>query len=319
MLRTGQLPKFEERTLQDPRGGREPAALPDPHRGGAAHRAPRRRDPRRGDPAAPLHRLHALLSPRGGHLRQGHEGHDPPAPVRQGGAGQAHHARPVLRRAGVHGGRGGRSAQAPRAPLPRGGCIARGTRASRRPRATTSRSGCRGRGSIARSRPARTARPSRRAGSTSSSGPRAAARRVLPHAQWLRARGGAHPDRGPRELPGGRRQRHVPPASARTWAGSSASRPDSQSHAEGWPSPVEGAGLENRNPARDRGFESLPLRHSPRAQADRAISSRVAGPAPVPAPFGLTTTSRRAWNGRSVLRCPTLMTVAPGSRSRSSA
>jgi seryl-tRNA synthetase len=30
---------------------------------------------------------------------------------------------------------------------------------------------------------------------------------------------------------------------------------------EGWPSPVEGAGLENRNPARDRGFESLPLRH----------------------------------------------------------
>ncbi len=30
--------------------------------------------------------------------------------------------------------------------------------------------------------------------------------------------------------------------------------------AEGWPSPVEGAGLENRNPARDRGFESLPLR-----------------------------------------------------------
>lgn len=31
--------------------------------------------------------------------------------------------------------------------------------------------------------------------------------------------------------------------------------------AEGWPSPVDGTGLENRRPERVRGFESRPLRH----------------------------------------------------------
>ena len=56
MLRTGQLPKFEEQLFKTHGGRREPRALPDPDRGGAADRAPRRRDAARGHAAAPLHR-----------------------------------------------------------------------------------------------------------------------------------------------------------------------------------------------------------------------------------------------------------------------
>ena len=45
--------------------------------------------------AAALYRLDALLSLGGRRRRQGHQGHDPAAPVQQGRAGQHHHARAV--------------------------------------------------------------------------------------------------------------------------------------------------------------------------------------------------------------------------------
>ena len=86
-----------------------------------------------------------------------------------------------------------------------------------------------------------------------------------------------------------------------------------QSRAEGWPSPVEGAGLENRNPARDRGFESLPLRHFPASAAARGLldggraRSRAAS-----RPGSAHGTAAACSGGR---RSPA---VTPGSRSRSS-
>ena len=48
MLRTGQLPKFEDGLFKTHEPDENRAALPDPHRGGAAHRAARRRDAARG-------------------------------------------------------------------------------------------------------------------------------------------------------------------------------------------------------------------------------------------------------------------------------
>ena len=51
------------------------------------------------EPCPSILRLHPLLPPRGGLLRQGRPGPDPPAPVRQGGAREVRHARGVLRRA----------------------------------------------------------------------------------------------------------------------------------------------------------------------------------------------------------------------------
>ena len=97
----------EVRGADVPDGGarRGPHPLPDPDRGGRADRAARGRDPARGRAAEAVLRVHALLSPRGGHLRPGHQGHDPPAPVRQGRDGEGRRTGPVLRRARVHGAR----------------------------------------------------------------------------------------------------------------------------------------------------------------------------------------------------------------------
>ena len=107
LIGTGQLPKFEEDLFQR-RGDR---LLPGPDGRGAGHQPAPRRDPGEKLPAAPLLRLHPLLPRRGGLLRQGRAGADPPAPVQQGGAGQ------VLPAGGLsyaelevaHPGRGGRS------------------------------------------------------------------------------------------------------------------------------------------------------------------------------------------------------------------
>ena len=49
--------------------------------------------------ADPLHRLHAVLPQRGRLVRRGRARPDPPAPVRQGRAGEVHDARAVVRRA----------------------------------------------------------------------------------------------------------------------------------------------------------------------------------------------------------------------------
>ena len=59
-------------------------AVPGRHLGGAAGLAARRRDLRAGRAAAPLRRVLHLLPARGGRRRQGHAGHLPGAPVRQG-------------------------------------------------------------------------------------------------------------------------------------------------------------------------------------------------------------------------------------------
>ncbi len=89
MTGTGQLPKMEE----DMYHCRARRPVPDPHRRGAGHQPPPRRDPR-GRPAADLlHRLHPLLPPRGRQLRQGHPRADPRPPVRQGGDGQVRRGR----------------------------------------------------------------------------------------------------------------------------------------------------------------------------------------------------------------------------------
>ena len=109
--------------------------------------------------------------------------------------------------------------------------------------------------------------------------------RALPHAERLGARGRAHAGRGARELPGGRRVRHgagrAPPLHGRPRAHRAGRERDASQIAEGWPSPVEGAGLENRNPARDRGFESLPLRHLFGARVTRRARLPRHGPGPL--------------------------------------
>ena len=71
------------------------------------------------------HRPDALLPARGGCRRQGHQGHDPPAPVQQGRAGEHHHAGAVRGRARAHGRlrRGGAAAAG--AALPRDGAVRR--------------------------------------------------------------------------------------------------------------------------------------------------------------------------------------------------
>ena len=79
-----------------------------PDRRSAAHQPPPRRDSRRPRAADSLHRLHAVLPQRGRIVRPGRARADPPAPVRQGGAGEADDARAVVRRARVADrGRGG--------------------------------------------------------------------------------------------------------------------------------------------------------------------------------------------------------------------
>ncbi len=69
MLKTGQLPKFEEGLFKTVEAdeGRTLYLIPTAEVPLTALHA--RRDPARADPAAPLHGLHALLPPRGGDLR----------------------------------------------------------------------------------------------------------------------------------------------------------------------------------------------------------------------------------------------------------
>ena len=91
LLRHRPAPEVRGRPLQDARG--RPRPLPDPDRGGAAHRPAPRRDPGGGRPAQQVRVVHALLPLGGGLLRQGRARAHPPAPVPQGRAGQAHDAR----------------------------------------------------------------------------------------------------------------------------------------------------------------------------------------------------------------------------------
>ena len=72
MVGAAMLPEVRGAAVQDGGAGREPAALPDPDRGGRAHRAARRRDPAEAELPKRLLRVHAVLPPRGGHLRPGH-------------------------------------------------------------------------------------------------------------------------------------------------------------------------------------------------------------------------------------------------------
>ena len=193
MLATGQLPKFEEELFKtvEPDEGRPLYLIPTAEVPLTALHAdeilPRR------DAAAPLHRLHAVLPPRGGHLRQGHAGHHPPAPVRQGRAGEGGDARAsrttsssrwcatperVLERA--------------RAPVP-GVLLCAGDMGFAAAKTLRPRGVAAGRrGSTARSRPARTARPSRRAALDLRYRPAGGGKpELLPHAERLRARGRA--------------------------------------------------------------------------------------------------------------------------------
>ena len=93
-------------------------SLPDPDRGGAADESPSRGDPRRPSAAAEVLRLHAVLPQRGRLVRRGRARPDPPAPVRQGGAGEVRRAGPVARgtRIADAGRRGGAGAPRPAVP-----------------------------------------------------------------------------------------------------------------------------------------------------------------------------------------------------------
>ena len=175
MLKTGQLPKFEEGLFKtvEPDDNRTLYLIPTSEVPLTALHSGEILAERHA--ALALHRLHALLPPRGGHLRQGHEGHLPAAPVRQGRAGQDHHCRP-------------RPTTSWRRwwPTPRRSCggwscrigwssAARATSASARPRATTSRCGCPGRGGTGRSPPAPTTTRSGDGAWTSATGRQAVA------------------------------------------------------------------------------------------------------------------------------------------------
>jgi len=90
MLKTGQLPKFEEQLFKTVEARREPHALPDPDRGSLALGPAQRARSCRSRRCRAVHVVHAMLSPRGRHLRQGHEGPLPAAPVREGRAREDH-------------------------------------------------------------------------------------------------------------------------------------------------------------------------------------------------------------------------------------
>ena len=94
--RDGPAPEVRGGALQDRRAGGGPVALPHSHRRGAADRAAQGRDPRGRDAAAKVHRVHAVLPPRGRVVREGHAGLPPPAPVRQGRAREGGGARVLL-------------------------------------------------------------------------------------------------------------------------------------------------------------------------------------------------------------------------------
>ena len=129
--------------------------LADSHRRSAGDQHPPGRNPG-GRPADLLHRLHPLLPLRGRLLRHGRPRPHPPAPVRQGGAGEIHPSGDLLRGAGATDrGRRGRSCSSWVCPTA-SSCCAPATWASPRPRPTTSKSGCRGRTPTGKFRPAPT-------------------------------------------------------------------------------------------------------------------------------------------------------------------
>ncbi len=73
-----------------------------PHRRSAPHQSHARKNPRRKGTAPPLHRLHAVLSRRGGRGGQGHTRNDPPASIHKGRTCLHHHARSFACRARPH-------------------------------------------------------------------------------------------------------------------------------------------------------------------------------------------------------------------------
>ena len=125
MLKTGQLPKFEEGLFKtvEPDENRTLYLIPTAEV--LVDRAPQRGNPGGGDAASPLHGSHALLSAGSGYVRQGHEGPLPPAPVREGGAGEDRDAGPVVRRARVAGAQRRGGAAAARAAVPSGRALRR--------------------------------------------------------------------------------------------------------------------------------------------------------------------------------------------------
>ena len=160
MRGTGQLPKFEEDLFVVPRGDEK--LLPDSHRRSAGDQHRARRDRAARSAAAEVRLPHAVLPLRGRLLRQGHARHDPPAPVRQGGAGADRAAGEVLRRArGTDRPRRERSCSGSSCPTASWRC-APATWGFPRPRPTTSKCGCRRRRPTAKSPPAPTSRPFRR-------------------------------------------------------------------------------------------------------------------------------------------------------------
>ena len=175
MLKTGQLPKFEEQLFKTVEAdeNRTLYLIPTSEvpltalHGGEV--LPEETLPRR------YTALHALLPARGRHLRPGHEGHLPPAPVRQGRAGEDHDAGPVVRGARVDGAQRRGGPAAARAAVPRGRALHRRPRLQRgqglRHRGVAAGAGQR----TARSRRARTTTPSAAAAPTSATAPRAAA------------------------------------------------------------------------------------------------------------------------------------------------
>ena len=71
--------------------------LPDPHRRSARDQHGARRDRAAGKTADEVRGAHAVLPQRGGFLWARHARHDPPAPVRQGGAGADRASGKILR------------------------------------------------------------------------------------------------------------------------------------------------------------------------------------------------------------------------------
>ena len=152
-------------------------SVPHPDRRSSGHQPLSRRDSRRPAAAAAVHRVHAVLPQRSRIVRQRRARADSPASVRQGGAGEVHDARDVVRRAREpHGQRRARPAAA-RAAVPHGAAVhgRHGILVGEdlRHRGLAARA----RRSTARSRRARTARRFRRGAPTSATARREPARR----------------------------------------------------------------------------------------------------------------------------------------------
>ena len=77
----GQFPKFVEEVLLDRQPDQRRPQIHAAHRGDRAGEPPPRRGPHAGRAAAQIHRLYAVLPPRGGLLPRGRARHDPRPPV----------------------------------------------------------------------------------------------------------------------------------------------------------------------------------------------------------------------------------------------